>query len=61
MLEGSVHGRCVLAYAERPDRVVAPLMQALIEADLTVRSLTYGTTSLEEVFLSFTDEHGVPE
>ena len=61
MLEVNMAGRCVLAIAERPDLVVAPLMQALLDDGLTVRSLNFGTTSLEQVFLSFTDDGGAPK
>jgi ABC-2 type transport system ATP-binding protein len=61
VLEANVVGHCVLALSERPDLVIAPLMQALTEDGLTVRSLNFGTTSLEQVFLSFTDEHGAPK
>jgi hypothetical protein len=32
-----------------------PLMQAMQDYGLAVRSLSFGTTSLEDVFLSHTD------
>jgi hypothetical protein len=61
LLEATVAGRCVLAVAERPDQAIAPLMQVLLDDGLKVRSLNYGTTSLEQVFLAFTGGQGAPK
>jgi ABC-2 type transport system ATP-binding protein len=60
LLEASVAGNCVMVVADRPDQVTVPLMQAIQDYGLAVRSLSFGTTSLEEVFLSHTDSHGAP-
>jgi ABC-2 type transport system ATP-binding protein len=58
LLEARVAGRCVMIVADRPDQITVPLMQAIQDYGLAVRSLSFGTTSLEEVFLSRTDSHG---
>jgi len=50
-----VAGRCLVVVADHPDRVMAPLMQAIEDYGLVVRSLSFGTTSLEDVFLSHTE------
>jgi ABC-2 type transport system ATP-binding protein len=55
LLEAHVAGRCLVVVADHPDRVMAPLMQAIGNYGLVVRSLSFGTTSLEDVFLSHTE------
>lgn len=60
LLEAHVAGHCLMVVADRPDQVMIPLLQALQQHGLGVRSLSFGTTSLEEVFLSHTDRQGVP-
>jgi len=61
VVEASVANRCVLAVAESPERAIAPLVQALEENGLKVRSLSYGATSLEQVFLAYTGGGGAPQ
>jgi ABC-2 type transport system ATP-binding protein len=61
LLEAHVAGRCVLIVAEQPDRLMAPLMQALQARGLGVRSLSFGTASLEQVFLALTGSPGAPK
>lgn len=58
LLEANIEGNCLMIVAERPEQVIVPLMQTMQEHNLTVRSLTYGSTSLEEVFLTQTDVGG---
>jgi ABC-2 type transport system ATP-binding protein len=58
LLEAHVAGRCLVVVADRPDQIVIPLMQAMQDYGLAVASLSFGTTSLEEVFLSHTDGKG---
>lgn len=58
LLEANIAGRCVVVVAERPDLVMAPLMQAMQDHGLVVRSLSFGTASLEQVFLSLTEDQG---
>jgi ABC-2 type transport system ATP-binding protein len=55
LIEAHVAGHCLVVVADRPDRVMAPLMQAIEDYGLAVRSLSFGTTSLEDVFLSHTE------
>jgi ABC-2 type transport system ATP-binding protein len=55
LLEAHVAGQCLTVVTVRPDRVMIPLMQAMQDYGLAVRSLSFGTTSLEDVFLSHTD------
>ncbi len=59
VLEAHVAGRCLMVVADRPDQVMVPLLQALQQHGLGVQSLSFGTTSLEEVFLTHTDRQGV--
>lgn len=58
LLEAHVAGRCVVVVTVRPEQVMIPLMQAMQDGGLAVRSLSFGTTSLEDVFLSHTDGQG---
>jgi ABC-2 type transport system ATP-binding protein len=58
LLEAHVAGSCVVVVTVRPDQVMIPLMQAMQDEGLAVRSLSFGTTSLEDVFLSHTDGQG---
>jgi ABC-2 type transport system ATP-binding protein len=58
LLEAHVAGHCLLVVSDHPDQVMIPLMQALQDYGVVVRSLSFGTTSLEEVFLSHTDGQG---
>jgi ABC-2 type transport system ATP-binding protein len=51
----SVSGRCVMVTAERPDKVIVPLMQAVHDCGLSVYSMGFGASSLEQVFLSLTE------
>jgi ABC-2 type transport system ATP-binding protein len=60
VLEANVAGPCILAIAERPDLAVAPIMQAVLAEGLVVQSLSFGNTSLEQVFLSLTGDQGAP-
>ncbi len=60
VLEVSVANRCVLAEAESPEGAIAPLVRALGENGLEVRSLSYGATSLEQVFLAYTGGGSAP-
>jgi ABC-2 type transport system ATP-binding protein len=55
IVEANLTGRCIVVVAERPDHVIMPLMQTLQDDGLAVRSLSFGTASLEEVFLAHTD------
>ncbi len=59
LLEAHVAGHCLMVVADRPDQIMASLLQALQDYGLGVRSLSFGTTSLEEVFLSHTEHQGV--
>ena len=59
LLEAHIAGHCLMVVADRPDQVMVSLLQALQDYGLGVRSLSFGTTSLEEVFLSHTDRQGV--
>jgi ABC-2 type transport system ATP-binding protein len=61
LLEAHVAGRCVVVVADRPDQITVPLMQAMQDYGLAVRSLSFGTTSLEEVFLQHTDGQVTPK
>ncbi|MBK6742835.1 MAG: ABC transporter ATP-binding protein [Hydrogenophilales bacterium] len=61
LLEVHVAGRCVLIVAEQPDSLVAPLMRAIHERGLGVRSMSFGTASLEQVFLALTGSPGAPK
>jgi ABC-2 type transport system ATP-binding protein len=61
VLEANLAGRCALIVAEQPDRVVAPLMQVLHEVGLRANSLNFGSTSLEQVFLTLTGDQGAPK
>jgi ABC-2 type transport system ATP-binding protein len=58
VLEAHVAGRCLLVVADHPDQVMIPLMQAIQDYGLAVQSLSFGTTSLEEVFLARTEGQG---
>ncbi len=61
LLEAHVAGRCVLIVADQPDSLVAPLMRTLQERGLGVRSMSFGTASLEQVFLALTGSPGAPK
>lgn len=47
-------GRCVMLVAARPDEAVVPVMQILQAHGVGVRSMSFGTSSLEQVFLALT-------
>lgn len=50
-----VSGRCITVTAERPDEVIGPLVQAVHDYGLAVYSMNFGASSLEQVFLSLTE------
>lgn len=50
-----VTGRCVIVLTARPDEVVVPLMQAIHDCGAGVQSMGFGASSLEQVFLSLTE------
>jgi ABC-2 type transport system ATP-binding protein len=52
----NLSGRCLSATAARTDRAALALLQALTEAGVGVESMSYGGASLEQIFLSITDE-----
>jgi ABC-2 type transport system ATP-binding protein len=56
-----ITGRRVVAASEQPDLVVAPIMQMLLADGLKVRSLGFGGTKLEQVFLALTGDQGAPK
>ncbi len=58
--ELSLGERCLQVVAERPEQAVVGLLQALRSANVEVESFSFGTTSLEQVFLSLTGEDLVP-
>jgi ABC-2 type transport system ATP-binding protein len=60
VVEAHVSGQCLVVVTVRPDQVMIPLMQAMQDYGLSVRSLSFGTTSLEDVFLSHTEGQGAP-
>jgi ABC-2 type transport system ATP-binding protein len=60
VVEAHVSGQCLIVVTVRPDQVMIPLMQAMQDYGLSVRSLSFGTTSLEDVFLSHTEGQGAP-
>jgi len=49
-----VTGRCIMATAERPDDAIIHNLQTIHDQGMTVRSMGFGTTSLEQVFLALT-------
>ena len=61
LLETAVIDQCVLATAQHPEQVIGPLLSALHDEGLAVRSLNYGATSLEQVFLAYTGGRGAPK
>ncbi len=58
--EAELSGRRILVASDQPDRVVAPIMQALLADGVKVRSLGFGGARLEQVFLSLTGDQGAP-
>jgi ABC-2 type transport system ATP-binding protein len=52
--EASVSGRCVLLRVEAPAEAVLPVLEAAKADGITVVSLSFGTSSLEQVFLALT-------
>jgi len=55
MREVSIAGRCIRASAPHPERMVGPVLDALRGAGVAVQSLSFGTGSLEQMFLSMTE------
>ena len=60
VLEAHATGRCVQVIADRPDQVLVPLMQTMLDKGLVVHALSYGGASLEQIFLSHTGGPGAP-
>jgi ABC-2 type transport system ATP-binding protein len=56
-----VSGRCVMVTAQHPDAVAVPLMQVIHECGAGIRSMGFGASSLEQVFLSLTGSHSARE
>jgi ABC-2 type transport system ATP-binding protein len=61
LTEANLYGRCLQVWSNRPDRIIAPVMDALEGYDIRVESLTFGTVSLERLFLSLTGDTGAVE
>ena len=61
LLEVSVMGRCVMVTAEQPNLLLAPLTRIIHEQGANVRSMGFGVTSLEQIFLSLTQERAPSE
>jgi len=61
VLEAEITGRRVVIVSEHPDLAVAPIMQMLLADGLKVRSLGFGGTKLEQVFLALTGDQGAPK
>lgn len=55
-----VSGRCVMATSDRPDEAIVPILQAVHDCGLAVRSMGFGTSSLEQVFLALTNSQKAP-
>jgi ABC-2 type transport system ATP-binding protein len=49
-----IAGRCIRVSAAHPERMVSPILDALRAAGVAAQSLSFGTGSLEQVFLSMT-------
>lgn len=52
--EAHLAGKCLMIVTADPGQITIPLMQALQDCGLAVRSFSFGTTSLEDVYLSHT-------
>jgi len=52
----AIAGCCIQASAPHPEHVVSSIMEALREAGVAAQSLSFGTGSLEQLFLSMTGE-----
>ncbi|MBM4182088.1 MAG: ABC transporter ATP-binding protein [Betaproteobacteria bacterium] len=50
----------VRVFSDRPEQVIAPIMQRVQAEAPTLRSLVFGRASLEQVFLSLTGDRGAP-
>lgn len=53
-----VSGRCVMVTSAQPDDAIIPILQTIHECGMTVLSMGFGTSSLEEVFLALTNSQG---
>lgn len=53
-----VTGQCVMLSAAQPDAAVIPVMQTLQAHGAVARSMSFGTSSLEQVFLGLTRGQG---
>lgn len=60
VLDVEMTGCRVRVVSEHPDRVVVPIMQMLLADGVKVRSLSFGSAKLEQVFLSLTGDQGAP-
>jgi linearmycin/streptolysin S transport system ATP-binding protein len=52
--EASVNGRCILLRVEAPAENVLPVLETVKATGIAVTSLSFGTSSLEQVFLALT-------
>ncbi len=52
----SIAGHCMQVSAEHPEHVVSPILNAFHEAGVEVQSLSFGSSSLEQMFLRMTGE-----
>jgi ABC-2 type transport system ATP-binding protein len=50
----TIAGRCIRLSAAQPEHMVGPLLDALHAAGVAAQALSFGTGSLEQVFLSLT-------
>lgn len=59
--EADVEGCRVRVVSERPEQVIAPIMESVLADGLVLRSLGFGRASLEQVFLALTGDQGAPK